>query len=161
MSSSPRRLKVVDSTSHEVAVQPGLTVAFATGDLQNVDQHFGTCRKFALYLIHPSGSQLQEVITFEEEKQDGNEAKLPPRLKALAPCQAIYCLAVGGSAARQLLAQGTSPIRLDEKMRIETLIGEIRHKMQYDPAPWMSWSKSLMDKKICNFDAELDEQWEE
>nr|CRH04595.1 putative nitegen fixation protein NifX-like protein [Candidatus Magnetococcus massalia] len=139
----------------------GLRVAFATLDLQNVDQHFGTCRKFAIYQITPQSAQLHEVVEFPEEAMDGNEAKLPPRLKALAQCQAVYCMAVGGSAARQLLAGGTTPIRLEEKLCIETLLSEIRHKMQHDPAPWMNWVQRQAAREKNNFDAMLEESWEE
>ncbi|ABK43704.1 Dinitrogenase iron-molybdenum cofactor biosynthesis [Magnetococcus marinus MC-1] len=146
----------MDQQNHE-----GLSVAFATADLNRVDQHFGTALKLALYRITPETAKLMEVVAFASEEMDGNEAKLPARLNALSGIQAVYCMAVGGSAARQLIAGGTTPIRLDESMRIETLISEIQHKMTHDPAPWMNWVKRKQDKEACDFEEVLNESWEE
>lgn len=114
-----------------------LTVAFATTDRARVDQHFGAARGFAIYELEPRRARLVGIAEFSETDQDGNEGKLAARIAAITGCAAVYCLAVGGSAVRQLLAAGIQPIRLDEPVSIEELLGELRRALQRGGVAWI------------------------
>lgn len=61
--------------------------------------------------INGERTKLVEVAEFP--KRAWMATKLAQKIAALAGCAAVYCLAVGGSAIRQLLAAGIQPIRLD------------------------------------------------
>ncbi|OSM04021.1 putative dinitrogenase iron-molybdenum cofactor biosynthesis nifX [Magnetofaba australis IT-1] len=140
----------------------GLQVAFATDDLKQVNQHFGATRQLAIYDIDPEAASLKEVAEFASEAMDGNENKLPVRLAALEGCAAVYCLAVGGSAAKQMLARGVNPVRLEHSAQIESLIRDIQHSMQGDPAPWMRRAADAESRRDPGrFEDMLEESWEE
>lgn len=137
-----------------------LRVAFATDDRARVNQHFGAAAGFAIYSLDGERSQLVEVAEFSRESMDGNEDKLPARIGTLAGCAAVYCLAVGGSAVRQLLAVGVQPIRLEEEAPIERLLADVQRAVREGGVPWID--KALQrDRDASRFDRMAAEGWQE
>ena len=137
-----------------------LKVAFATSDRTTVDQHFGASVGFAIHAIDGERTKLIEVTEFPEEAMDGNENKLADKISALSGCAAVYCLAVGGSAVRQLLAGGIQPIRLDEETRIETLLADLRRSVREGGVAWID---RILRKNADTqrFDRMAEEGWQE
>ncbi|MBI4998974.1 MAG: nitrogen fixation protein NifX [Rhodocyclales bacterium] len=137
-----------------------LQVAFATDDRARVNQHFGASVGFAIYALDGERAKLVSVAEFAEESMDGNENKLPAKIAALSGCAAVYCLAVGGSAVRQLIAGGVQPIRLEEETSIERLLGELQKAVREGGVPWVE--KALgRDKDTGRFDRMAEEGWQE
>lgn len=137
-----------------------LKVAFATDDRVRVNQHFGASVGFAIHALDGERAQLVSVAEFAEESMDGNENKLPAKIAALSGCAAVYCLAVGGSAVRQLIAAGVQPIRLEEETSIERLLGELQKAVREGGVPWVE--KALgRDKDASRFDRMAEEGWQE
>ena len=137
-----------------------LQVAFATDDRQRVNQHFGASLGFAIYRLDGERAALVSVAEFDEEAMDGNENKLAAKIAALSGCAAVYCLAVGGSAVRQLLAAGVQPIRLEEEAGIERLLGELQRAVREGGVPWID--KALRTNKDAGrFERMAEEGWQE
>jgi nitrogen fixation protein NifX len=137
-----------------------LKVAFATDDRARVNQHFGAAIGFAIFALDGERARLVEVAEFAEESMDGNENKLPAKIAALSGCAAVYCLAVGGSAVRQLIASGVQPIRLEEETSIERLLGELQKAVREGGVPWVE--KAIgRDKDDGRFDRMAEEGWSE
>lgn len=137
-----------------------LKVAFATSNRATVDQHFGASVGFAIHAVDGERAKLVEVVEFPEESMDGNEGKLGEKIAGLAGCAAVYCLAVGGSAVRQLLAAGIQPIRLEEEADIETLLGELRKSVREGGVAWID-RLLKRDADGSRFDRMAEEGWEE
>lgn len=137
-----------------------LKVAFATTDRERVNQHFGAATGFAIHSLDGERSKLVEVAEFAEESMDGNENKLAAKIAALDGCAAVYCLAVGGSAVRQLLARGIQPIRLDASEPIDALLGQVRSAVRDGGVPWID--KALKrDADAGRFERMAEEGWQE
>lgn len=137
-----------------------LKIAFATADRTRVDQHFGASEGFAIYAMDGERARLVEVAEFSRDAMDGNEDKLAARIDALAGCAAVYCLAVGGSAVRQLMAGGVQPIRLEEETPIERLLADLQRAVREANVPWIE--KALRREKDAErFDRMAKEAWEE
>lgn len=114
-----------------------LRVAFASDDRTTVNQHFGAAVGFAIYALDGERWQLVELAEFPPASMDGNETKLPAKIAALAGCAAVYCLAAGGSAVKQLLAGGIQPMRLDDDTRIDSLLKQISVAVKDGGIPWV------------------------
>lgn len=156
-SARARKLALASSTDPLPAM---LKVAFATGDRARVNQHFGASEGFALYALDGERSQLIGVAEFAVESMDGNEHKLAEKIAALEGCAAVYCLAVGGSAVRQLLAAGVQPIRLEDETPIEALLSELQRAVRDGSVPWIE--KALRrEKDASRFDRMAEEGWQE
>jgi nitrogen fixation protein NifX len=137
-----------------------LKVAFATDDRVSVNQHFGASVGFAIFALDGERARLVSVAEFAEESMDGNENKLPAKIDALAGCAAVYCLAVGGSAVRQLLARGVQPIRLEEETSIDRLLTDLQRAVREGGVPWVE--KAIgRGKDAGRFDRMADEGWQE
>jgi len=137
-----------------------LKVAFATDDRARVNQHFGASVGFAIFALDDTRAQLVSVAEFPPESMDGNENKLPAKIAALAGCAAVYCLAVGGSAVKQLLAAGVQPLRLEEDTSIERLLGELQKAVRDGGIPWVE--KALgRTKDAGRFERMASEGWQE
>ncbi|NWG30382.1 MAG: nitrogen fixation protein NifX [Rhodocyclaceae bacterium] len=137
-----------------------LKVAFATADRTHVDQHFGAATGFAIYQLDGERAQLVELAEFAEEGMDGNEGKLAAKIAALTGCAAVYCLAVGGSAVRQLLAAGIQPLRLDAAEPIDALLAKLCAAVRDGGVPWID--KALKKEADADRFARMAEEgWQE
>lgn len=66
-----------------------------------------------------------------------NEGRLDEKIRALAGCAAVYCLAVGASAVRQLLAEGIQPIRLADETAIELIVRQLCAAIRSGGVAWI------------------------
>jgi nitrogen fixation protein NifX len=137
-------------------------IAFASLDRCVVDQHFGAARAFAIHEVSAGAAPLVEVTEFIDTAQDGNENKLPGKIATLTGCAAVYCLAAGASAVKQLLAHGIQPIRVEEGAAIDALIADIQHEIASGPGGWLAKAlKTRAPVDAKRFDAMEAEGWEE
>jgi len=142
------------------APREAMLVAFASRDRVHVDQHFGAAEGFVLYALDTERARLAGVLAFAQESMDGNENKLAEKIDALAGCAAVYCLAVGGSAVRQLLAAGIQPIKLEAPEAIEPLLNAISTGMREGGVPWID--KAMRhNADSSRFDRMAEEGWQE
>lgn len=137
-----------------------MKVAFASDDRTRVNQHFGAALGFAIYAFGDDPARLAELVAFPAENMDGNENKLPARIQALSGCAAVYCLAIGASAVKQLLAAGVQPVRLDQVTPIAPLLTSIQHAMRVGGIPWID-KRGKQVKDASRFERMAEENWEE
>jgi nitrogen fixation protein NifX len=126
-----------------------MKVAFATSNRVSVDQHFGASSGFAIYGIDETRTRLIELVEFPDnavpasgadkpaEPGGGSHSRLAEKIAALDGCAAVYCLAVGGAAVRQLLARGIQPMRLDDAAPIDALLDELRRLAHVGGVAWI------------------------
>ena len=133
-----RRLKVVNTGGTAMGHEMSVRVAFATGDLRQVDQHFGAAESFVIYAIDPEQAVLVEVTQFGRLGMDGNEDKLAAKIAALDGCVAVYCQAVGASAVKQLRAKGIQPIKVCSGTPISHLIETLQEELRAGPDTWLA-----------------------
>lgn len=123
-----------------------LRIAFASDDRQRVNQHFGSALGFVLYQVGPDKASRVGYGEFPEEAMDGNENKLAAKVDFLAGCAAVFVMAIGGSAIKQLLARGIQPIRVTESDRIDDLIADLAKAMKDGGVPWIERSLAARAK---------------
>lgn len=153
---APRRLQLVWSIKEEPAAV--LRVAFASTDRSRVNQHFGAAEGFAIYEVVPDKATLVGVADFPEEAMDGNENKLAAKVEFLAGCHAVYVMAIGASAIKQLMAKGIQPIRTDEVDAIPDLLAEISRAMKEGGVQWIDRAVAAQTKSEDRFSAMEDEE---
>jgi len=157
-----RRLALVQSTDQRNFMETALKIAFATTDMETVNQHFGSAKSFAIYAVNMDDAQLLEAAEFGELQQDGNEDKLSVKIELLNGCAAVYCQAVGGSAINQLIAKGIQPVKVHEGGRIKDLIVDLQNEMKAGPSSWLA--KAINQHKTPDpdrFNRMEDEGWDE
>lgn len=138
-----------------------IRVAFASSDRSRVNQHFGAAAGFAVYAVDGERARLIEIVEFPPAAVEANEGRLPARVAALAGCAAVYCLAAGASAVKQLLAAGVRPIRTDDQTEIELLLRQLSGAIRAGGIGWVDKASRRHDSDDTRFDRMLDEGWDE
>jgi nitrogen fixation protein NifX len=157
-----RRLKVLDCDTEADWKATAVKVAFASTDMKQVDQHFGSAESFAIYAIDLEHIQLLEVSQFGQLVQDGNEDKLVAKISALDGCIAVYSQAVGASAVAQLQSRGIQPIKVSQGADILYLLKSLQEELRLGPTTWLA--RAIDSQKPVDpsrFDAMEDEGWDE
>lgn len=137
-----------------------IRVAFASSDRLRVDQHFGAAEGFAIFDVTPEKGTLVAVGEFAAEAMDGNEGKLAAKVDFLAGCAAVYVLAIGASAIKQLVAKGIQPIRVTETDAVDALLAEISAAMRAGGVAWIDRALAATAKSDERFLAMEAEGWE-
>lgn len=115
-----------------------LIVAFASHEGDIVDQHFGSALGFYVYDIHADKADLLANKIFSREARDGNEDKLKPKLAWLVGCDLVYCGSIGGSATRQLISLGITPVKVEGGPEVAELIAAIQTQLRGTPEFWLA-----------------------
>lgn len=133
-----RHLKILDSGTDASWLNAALKVAFASTDMELVDQHFGSAESFAIYALDLERSQLLEAAQFGELAENGEEDKLAAKLEALDGCVAVYSQAIGASAVTQLKSCGIQPVKVSAGADISTLLQALQQELRSGPAAWLA-----------------------
>jgi len=155
-------MQIVQGTDEKKFMETALKIAFATTDMETVNQHFGSAKSFAVYAVDRDNSQLLEAAQFGELSQDGNEDKLSVKIELLNGCAAVYCQAVGGSAINQLIAKNIQPVKVHEGSKINDLIADLQNEIKGGPSSWLA--KAINQHKAPDpnrFNLMADEGWDE
>ncbi|MGR8934696.1 MAG: nitrogen fixation protein NifX [Gammaproteobacteria bacterium] len=133
-----RRMKILSDTHGDIVMDTAIKVAFATTDMENVNQHFGSAKSFVIYAVDMEQTQLLEVAQFGELAQDGNEDKLAAKIALIGDCAAVYCQAIGASAVKQLMAQGIQPVKVQDDSQVKALLCDLQNELKSGPSAWLA-----------------------
>lgn len=130
-----------------------MKIAFATDDSVHINAHFGWAKQVDVYEVNTQGYTLLETLQFQGDlKEDGNEDKLEPKLKALHDCTIVYVSAIGGSAAARLIHKNITPIKSEsEADEIQTVLQRLVQTLNGSPPPWLR--KALLKNQRTAFEA--------
>lgn len=138
-----------------------MKIAFTTEDSIHINAHFGWAKRIDVYEVTPEGYTLLENLVFTGDlKEDGNEDKLVPKLKALNDCTIVYVADIGPGAAARLINKNITPIKApSEEMEITDLLERLVVTLQGTPPPWLR--KALRQTEKPNLDTDYIETEEE
>ena len=140
-----RRLRIIETEDDTEAPQsgPAIRVAIASQDMKNVNAHFGSARKFAIYDVSKTGWNLVETVAFDtvsdeqgKHAADG-EDRITPKVDALAGCHLLFCLAIGGPSAAKVVRAKIHPIKVTEVQSVDAVLERTRVMLNGTPPPWL------------------------
>ena len=131
-----------------------MKIAFATQDSVHINAHFGWARQIDVYEVDTAGYTFLEALRFGGDlKEDGNEDKLEPKVKALQNCTIVYVSAIGGSAAGRLIRKNITPIKA-ESGAIEDVLAQLVQSLKGSPPPWLR--KALLKSQPETFEDDFE-----
>lgn len=141
---SALHLRVVGGEGAPVAPPPGsLRVAVATQDLKNLNAHFGSAKRFAIYDVTPQDWSFVEAVSFDDvsdesgaHKTEGDD-RISPKVDGLAGCHLLFCLAIGGPSAAKVVAANIHPVKVPQAQPIEAVLERTRAMLSGSPPPWL------------------------
>jgi nitrogen fixation protein NifX len=120
-----------------------LRIAIASRDGQTLNAHFGSAEKFVVYDVTPQAHALVETIEMAQVSDESGDHKSESedrngqKIKALAGCQIVFVLAVGGPVAAKILAARIHPIKIAEPEAVDSVLARVKSLMTSDPPPWL------------------------
>lgn len=153
---SLRRLSIVPSDPVAASDELTLRVALCTQDVQAVDAHFGSAKKFAVFEVTPSKRRFVEAFGFDAlSDESGTHStevdKIGPKVAALAGCHLLFCLAIGGPAAAKVVSAGIHPVKLAQAESIDSVLHKIQTMMVGNPPPWLRKAMAVRQKRSMDF----------
>ena len=160
-----RRLSLVDTetgTQSLTRPQGAVRVAIATRDMKNLNAHFGSASKFAVYDVTKVGWHFVEALSFDDasdesgaHKTDGDD-RISPKIEALAGCHLLFCLAIGGPSAAKVVAAKIHPIKVPSPSSIDEVLERTRVMLNGTPPPWLR--KVLAEAGVGPAKADFEEE---
>lgn len=139
-----------------------LIVAFASMEGDMVDQHFGSAQGFFVYSVNSHSASLLASQRFASAAQDGIEDKLKPKLKWLVGADLVYCGSIGGSATRQLISLGITPVQVKGGPDVDELLDSIQAQLRGEKAFWLQNIINQKHKQSSDsFATMADNDWDE
>ena len=140
-----RRLRIIETEDDVRApvTGPAIRVAIATQDMKNLNAHFGSAKKFAIYDVTRTGWNLTETVAFDTVSDEqgthaaGGEDRIAPKVAALAGCHLLFCLAIGGPSAAKVVSAKIHPIKVAAVQSLETVLERTRIMLNGTPPPWL------------------------
>jgi len=154
---SMRKLSLVEASLPAVETEPlSLRVAVATQDAKAVNAHFGSAKKFAVYEVTPTASRFIEAVGFDETSDESGTHnaeidKIGPKVAAIAGCNLLFCLAIGGPAAAKVVSARIHPVKLSQPETIEAVIAKVQGMMSGDPPPWLRKAMTAKRERSMQF----------
>lgn len=137
-----------------------MKVAFATRDSIHINAHFGWASQVDVYEVNTEGYTFLENLKFYGDlKEDGNEDKLEPKVKALHDCTLVYVSAIGGSAAARLIRKNITPVKADsEADDIQDVLTRLVQTLNGSPPPWLR--KALLKSQFTQSEDSFEDEFE-
>ena len=116
--------------------QGSIRVAIASNNGERLDGHFGSCLRFLIYQVSPSGKALVAIRSALEA--DFAEDKNAYRAELIADCQVLYVVSIGGPAAAKVVKTGIYPMKKIDGGHAEEILAELQQVMASAPPPWLA-----------------------
>ena len=114
-----------------------MKVAIATQDLARVDAHLGWARHLMIYEVSEEGYRYLETASFPADNQDGDHAKLIPRLEAMKGCNLVFVVDAGPEGEYGLTKSKVTPIRQYAGQPIATALEALRDGLRGGGPAWL------------------------
>jgi nitrogen fixation protein NifX len=116
---------------------PGsIRVACASNGGEQIDGHFGSCRRFLIYQVCADSHRLVDCRDIDDS--DAEDDKNSHRAGLIADCQVLYCASIGGPAAAKVVKRDIHPIKLPDGADAGACMAELSRILAHKPPPWLA-----------------------
>jgi nitrogen fixation protein NifX len=129
-----------------------IRVACASDNGEQLDGHFGSCRRFLIYQVSSAGVRLVAVRDAEEAAaQDDKNAY---RASLIADCQILYVASIGGPAAAKVVKVGVHPIKWAGGGSARDRVTALQSVLAQRAPPWLAKAMGLPPEARVRFERE-------
>lgn len=137
-----RTLRLIEPDAPASAGEKPLRIAIATNDMEHLNAHFGSARKFAIYEVTTTGARFVEAHEFEnvtrqKGQHDDQDDKITPKVEALRGCALLFALAIGGPSAAKIVKAGVHPIKRKGPEPITGILSQTQEMLNGAPPPFL------------------------
>lgn len=129
-------------------------LAIASNTAENLDGHFGSCKRFLVYQVARTESRLIDI----RDPAPCADAEEPNTARAtlLGDCQLLYVQSIGGPAAAKVIRAGIHPVKVPNGGAVQSAIEQLQQTLQAPP-PWLARAIGVTPQSLSRFAVEEDE----
>jgi nitrogen fixation protein NifX len=116
-----------------------IQVAFATTNLEDIDSHFGSAKRFYVFDVTKEQYSAVKIIEIKEKDTDLT-------VSSLVGVDIVYFVDIGPAAAAKLINSGIFPIKYKEIIKIEDELNKLTKMLGTNPPPFI---KKIIEKKAA------------
>ncbi|ESZ55910.1 nitrogen fixation protein NifX [Mesorhizobium sp. L103C131B0] len=111
--------------------------------MKNLNAHFGSARRFAVYEVMREEWNLVEAVVFDDVSDESGkhrtegDDRITPKVEALKGCHLLFCRAIGGPSAAKLVSAKIHPIKLPQPQTIQEVLLRTQMMLRTCPPPWL------------------------
>lgn len=129
---------------------PGsIRVACASNRDEELDGHFGSCRRFLIYQIDENEIRLIDIRNSSELSDDGD--KNANRAAMISDCNVLYVVSIGGPAAAKVVKACIHPIKHLAGGNAREKMTELQAVLSGTPPPWLAKVMGHNDEQRVRF----------
>ncbi|ARE40155.1 Nitrogenase FeMo-cofactor carrier protein NifX [Rhodovulum sp. P5] len=119
-----------------------LKIAIATNDMEHLDAHFGSAKKFVVYEVTTTTTRMIEVLEFgdvtaQSGEHNSQDDRITPKVEALTGCALLFVLAIGGPSAAKVVRAGIHPIKRKDPEPISAVLEQTQTMLSGSPPPFL------------------------
>nr|WP_321457595.1 dinitrogenase iron-molybdenum cofactor biosynthesis protein [uncultured Cohaesibacter sp.] len=153
----------VDETPEDLPIEPyqegdmpgSIRIACASNAAEEVDGHYGSCRRFLIYQVSATQSRLIDIRSAREP--DDVEDKNKWRAALISDCDVLNVISIGGPAAAKVVRAGIHPIKLAASRQARDIITDLQKVLAGSPPPWLARAMGQEAKTLMPFLEEIKE----
>ncbi|MBF0246506.1 MAG: dinitrogenase iron-molybdenum cofactor biosynthesis protein [Alphaproteobacteria bacterium] len=116
---------------------PGsIRVAVASNGGEDLDGHFGTCKRFLVYQVSPDEVRLIDVRSTLDDMDAEDKNKF--RAELISDCQVLFVVSIGGPAAAKVVRADIHPIKKPQGGAAREILAEVSGVIAVNPPPWLA-----------------------
>lgn len=144
-----------ETDSYDDGDMPGsIRAAVASDSEEEIDAHFGNCRRFLIYQISPDECRLIDIRpTSGADEADDSSAF---RAQLIHDCHVLMVQSIGGPAAAKVINAGIYPLKHEGGAAAREKLAELRLKMASKPPPWLAKAMNIPVEDRIRFHAEVE-----
>jgi nitrogen fixation protein NifX len=123
--------------AYEEGDMPGsLRIACASNNGEELDGHFGSCRRFLVYQV-----SMDEIRLIDARKATGPESRDDKniyRTELIKDCQVLFISSIGGPAAAKVVKAGVHPVKYPAGGSARERIEALQKIISNAPPPWLA-----------------------
>ncbi len=116
-----------------------IQVAFATTNLEDIDSHFGSAKRFYVFDVTKEQYSAVKIVEIKEKDTDLT-------VSSLKGIDIVYFVDIGPAAAAKLINNGIFPIKYKETVKIEDELNKLTKMLGTNPPPFI---KKIIEKKAA------------
>jgi nitrogen fixation protein NifX len=133
-------------------IPDSIRVAVASDNGEELNAHFGSCRRYLIYQVGVSDCRLVAVRSSAgaDEAQDSSAF----RAELIRDCHVLFVQSIGGPAAAKVINQGVYPLKFANGGSARVHLDELRSKMASAPPPWLAKAMNVPVEDRIRFHVE-------
>lgn len=129
-----------------------IRVACASNSAENLDGHFGSCKRFLVYQVSSEEARLVDVRLVKGIDPDGD--KNAQRAALIDDCQVLYVMSIGGPAAAKAVRAGLHPIKYPAGGSARERVLDLQQVLGAAPPPWLAKVMGKAPEERIRFEME-------